>query len=826
MTGTRRVGRRMADLPYDLPPARRAFAAEVRRLHARSGLSLRELAEAAHWSPSSLSRVFNGVRLIKSSDLPFLAQALRLSEEETRGLELRAQRAQAEALGEGGPHSDRSALFDHLLTLQEESGLSLREISQRLELDATPLSKSSIERALRHPDRALPHALQVAKVLIDSLPETERKAAAEGVLNAALAASRADAADSVTPRTATHEAVVVELLQAVIRRSLSLSAQAPDAPLPEATLSTLSQSMAALTASLTVPELPPHGRAIAASTGRSTLKPISEWNPFDLEVHPAVEPSGHRTGQVLPAYVVREPDRLLLNEVAAAGAGSSRMVVLVGTSSSGKTRACWEAVKSLASGGWKLWHPFDPTRAEEALESMRDVAPRTVVWLNESQHYLGHPRHGERIAAALRDLLARPDRGPVLVMGTLWPEYASRFTDPPAAGVPDPHAQVRALLAGRLIHIPDGFDDRALESANGLAQQGDARLAEALAYSVDGRVTQFLAGAPALVTRYHAATPAARAVLHAAMDARRCGAGAALPAAFLADAAVDYLSDAEFDTLPNDWTTGAFEEVTRAVHGHMAPMTKVRTPAGPRVEEQVGTAAQERAPDGAFQVAEYLVQVGKMTRRSLFPPASFWHAAYDYLAPPDLFALSEAAFRGARLEWANGLLRRAVDLGGDVGATSDLYRRAVVTEQSGDLQGAEALYEQAVDAGDPLALFRMAQKYEHAGDSKSLERLARKAADLEGFLPLTDAQRLEQEGDREGAKALYGQAADAGDPSALFLLAQMHEEAGDSDGAERVARKAADAGHAWLFDFPARWPHGLDPDGGITIPRRFSDEQD
>ncbi|WP_155055732.1 hypothetical protein [Streptomyces blattellae] len=63
-------------------------------------------------------------------------------------------------------------------------------------------------------------------------------------------------------------------------------------------------------------------------------------------------------------------------------------------------------------------------------------------------------------------------------------------------------------------------------------------------------------------------------------------------------------------------------------------------------------------------------------------------------------------------------------------------------------------------------------------------------------------------------------------PTALFRLAQMHEAAGDSDGAERVARKAADAGHAWLFDFPARWPHGLDPDGVITIPRRFSDERD
>jgi hypothetical protein len=77
------------------------------------------------------------------------------------------------------------------------------------------------------------------------------------------------------------------------------------------------------------------------------------------------------------------------------------MLVLVGSSSTGKTRACWEAVQPLASEGWLLWHPFDPTRAEAALENLQNVRPRTVVWLNEAQHYLGDKQFGERIAAAL-----------------------------------------------------------------------------------------------------------------------------------------------------------------------------------------------------------------------------------------------------------------------------------------------------------------------------------------------------------------------------------------------------------------------------------------
>ncbi|MET9109620.1 hypothetical protein [Streptomyces zhihengii] len=86
----------------------------------------------------------------------------------------------------------------------------------------------------------------------------------------------------------------------------------------------------------------------------------------------------------------------------------------MGTSSTGKTRACWQAVQPLAEKGWRLWHPFDPTRVEAALEDLHRVGPRTVVWLNEVQHYLGDREFGERIAAAEHHLLIDERRGPVL----------------------------------------------------------------------------------------------------------------------------------------------------------------------------------------------------------------------------------------------------------------------------------------------------------------------------------------------------------------------------------------------------------------------------
>lgn len=163
-----------------------------------------------------------------------------------------------------------------------------------------------------------------------------------------------------------------------------------------------------------------------------------------------------------------------------------------------------------------------------------------MVWLNETQHYLGASAGvGERIAAALHRLLTDSKRGPVLVLGTLWPEYANAYVGLPAPSELDPHSRARELLTGRLITLPDQFDAAAIDTAQALAAAGDRQLAYALEHASDGHLTQFLAGAPELLRRYHSVSPAARAVLHAAIDARRLGVGLNLPIAFLTDAAED-----------------------------------------------------------------------------------------------------------------------------------------------------------------------------------------------------------------------------------------------------------------------------------------------
>ena len=273
-------------------------------------------------------------------------------------------------------------------------------------------------------------------------------------------------------------------------------------------------------------------RALAGPAAGRLLDQVTD--PFVLEVHRPVQPEDAPPGlAVLPPYLPREHDQVLGQVVRAAAAGRSGIAVLAGGSSTGKTRACWEALALLRGQdpAWRVWHPIDPSRPEAALAELPGIGPRTVVWLNEAQFYLDVEDGGlgERVAAGLRELLRDPGRAPVLVLATLWPRFWDTLTARPAGG-PDPHAQARELLAGHDITVPAALTPA---QAGQLAGAGDVRLVLAARSAAGGQVVQFLAGAPELLARYRYAPPAAAALIEAAMDARRLGMGAGLPQAFL-----------------------------------------------------------------------------------------------------------------------------------------------------------------------------------------------------------------------------------------------------------------------------------------------------
>ncbi|GAA4340857.1 hypothetical protein GCM10023086_76750 [Streptomyces venetus] len=625
------------------------------------------------------------------------------------------------------------------------------------------------------------------------------------------------------------------------RTTVQLAFQA-DGPVPSGpTMAALARAL-----KLATGELLELRRTAAMESGAVTPgglgRPISQWDPHALEVHPA---SSAQTGtssleqMLLPGYVPREHDRVLEEAVRDAAAGRSRMLVLVGSSSTGKTRACWEAVQPLAEQGWRLWHPFDPTRASAALEDLHRVGPRTVVWLNEAQHYLGDREDGEEIAAALHQLLTSPQRGPVLVLGTLWDDYVKQYIALPAPGGLDPHSRVRELLAGHTVSVPDAFDTHALASATALAKRGDRLLADALSRArADGRLTQDLAGGPALLERYRTASPAAKALLQAAMDARRLGIGLHLPQAFLNDAASDYLHDTDWNQLTDDWAEKAYAEVAERVHGKQASLSRV-TPRPQRRPPSPSTPADAPPPRLAgpvFRLADYLEQHGRATRRHLCPPASFWHAAHTHLTrPDDLYNLARAAEDRHRLQWAYHLRHSAAGSSSTrapslarrkgLGAREGIGALAWVREEAGDREGAETIYRQAADYGSPFAVYSLARMREEAGDREGAEILARQATDHGDLLTLYSLARMrERAGDREGAEILARQAADYGNPLALYRLARMREEAGDRESAEALYRRAIDYGSTDALLHLARMREEAgDREGAEVLARQATD---
>ena len=575
---------------------------------------------------------------------------------------------------------------------------------------------------------------------------------------------------------------------------------------------------------------PPGGLRAQAGAGW----PLGEvTDPFALEVHRPVQPEGAAPRLPdLPAYVPREHDQVLAQVVEAAAEGRSGIAVLVGGSSTGKTRACWEALSLLRDQdpGWRVWHPIDPSRPDAALAGLRRIGPRTVVWLNEAQFYLDVPDgSGERVAAGLRELLRDPGRAPVLVLATLWPQYWDTLAARPAGGA-DLHGQARELLAGHDVTVPAAFTPA---QAAGLAGSGDVRLVLAARLAADGQVVQFLAGAPELLARYRNAPPGAAALISAAMDARRLGAGAGLPHAFLEAAAPGYLTDEQWDALGEDWLERALAYAAVPAKGARGPLTRIRP--RPAASRAAGSGPRDGGeqlagiPGGSlYRLADYLDQHGRAHRADVIPPAGFWAAAAVHADPGDQATLGAAAhdrglYRDAaqlhKNAAAHGSLRSALYLcdppdclRADSRSANWAAAHAPLDDPGGVASLLGALQEagadgQAADLDNPdyvarlLGALRKAGVAEQAAVLLAGDSAARAVLDNPDYVAsLLGA--LREAGAAEQAAALLARDpaahADVDNPGAVASLLGALREAGADEQAAALASRAA--AHASLGD--------------------------
>ena len=333
------------------------------------------------------------------------------------------------------------------------------------------------------------------------------------------------------------------------------------------------------------------------------------WDPVDLGVHQVIG------GGPMPIYVCRPHDELL-RAVLDPAVPISRLVVVRGGSSTGKTRAAWEAV-SARLAEWRLDYPQDPAALEQRLTA--GIPAHTVLWLGELRQY-ADTDGGAKVLGRLGDLLQGEHH---LLITTMWPEHwdtyiaAARTGPGPAdlAGTAGRLLQALPELTGRqpagidpgrggVIDVPSEFTAADLQVA---ARAGDPVLAKAAAAAAAagqaGQVTQYLAGVPDLLRRYDGpgGDPYGQAIIKAAVDATRIGHASLLPAALLQEAAVGYLTDSQRTKDIAAWRNAALAWATAELRGAVRAVRPIPPPSGTGV--------------AGYQVADYLDQHGRRARQ-------------------------------------------------------------------------------------------------------------------------------------------------------------------------------------------------------------------
>lgn len=591
------------------------------------------------------------------------------------------------------------------------------------------------------------------------------------------------------------------------------------------------------------------GGAVPAARRQPRGPLIGEMpGPFAFGVHRAIttdagglaELAGAGTLPELPEYVARAHDDRLRKAIDTISR-TSLMVVLVGDSSTGKTRALWEAIRRLPAPQWRVWSPASPQLLNDGVTGF--LGPRTVICLNDAHNFLDPMLTdlASENAALLSQLISDPSSGPVLIAGTFWLETWQRLTAQPrdqahfkeSDTFSERSSSVPTLLEAAIsIRVPDSFEENDLQAMS-VAARRDPRIGIALRHAAHGKITQYLAGAQHLLERYSTAPPETRALMDAAIDARRCGHANHLPERMLLEAASGYIGQDSLAQLGVGWETEALHAATLNWRGLDGPLTPI-PPAEP-------------SSDGLdYRLADVLEQTGALARRYICPPEQFWVAAARYGHFDHLRPLAAAAQRRGRYRNAAMLYMKAaghsntdalVDLAqlreqaGDHAAAMQLVFRSAGTDQGRGLAilakmrekaenhaGADDLALRAADAGETRILRELAGHRADRGDYLGAERLAQMAAEAGHIRMLVEVgwMHTSLRENYEAADRLFRQGADAGDARGLIGLAEMRSRAGEHQAAEQLLHQAAESGDPTGLIFVGTMKERTGDDEGAT----------
>jgi tetratricopeptide (TPR) repeat protein len=411
---------------------------------------------------------------------------------------------------------------------------------------------------------------------------------------------------------------------------------------------------------------------------------VKKVDPTLIGVDPAAKTE---LGGTLPTYVPRIIDNELYKAIETALAGQDAwLVVIVGQSKAGKSRALFEALRRYDTdiASLQLLAP-DPQHVG-ALESLLlpgEEPPigdeSAVLWLDDIEPFLNQ---GVTFETLRKWRAGGPNR---IVAATYGGKGSEQIADSPIGGI-------TTIIVGVLQHaqqIP--LDPTSPEELEPLSDQLSANDFEALvryglaAYLVAGPLLE-----RQLATGRHPADPIdpcpeGVALANAAIDWTRCGRSDAIRK--------DALRALWESYLPSASIAGSNDGFDRALTWALRPVA--------------GTIALlQRSPEGSYQAYDYAVQLRRRNPGVAPPKDAVWATAIETASPGQAFAVGLAAAGYSGWLLAREAFGRAAGSENNKLASGAQINQGFALASLGRLDEALAAYRQVIDRHGEDPAFR------------------------------------------------------------------------------------------------------------------------
>lgn len=481
----------------------------------------------------------------------------------------------------------------------------------------------------------------------------------------------------------------------------------------------------------------------------SDLPRVRDYDPFMAGVHRArTEPNL----PPLPHYVRRDRDTELEQRLIQTRTRGG-LVLVVGPSTSGKTRAVWEAAQKILPDH-HLLYPSADAALHHLRELTTDSTPPWLLWLEDLERYL---RPGGLDPETVHRLL-RSGVPIVATMRTLHHEEFSR------GHVPDEDDDVGATEARTVgtrilgvvtpVHLAREWSPGELARARA---SSDPRLAEAHRHSAEFGIAEYLASGPELLSLWRNARrptsprerghPRGHALVSAAVDLGRAGLTNPVSVETLKALHVHYLS---VQLRPEDFDS-AWRWAT---------------------EQRFGAAGL--LVPGDFELATWRAFDYLLEAEYEHPvPDPVWDAALGLTDDERAWVVGRMADRAGKHDIATQAWRRAAR-SGDVRAMRDLGRRLTWFDETAE-EG-RRWSARAAEADDRDAQYLLGFKGLQMLGESGLALLRELSAPGGSSPSWTPAQDAPQGRDRS-AFELLRRAGEQGHVDAALHLAFLHDEA-------------------------------------------------